>query len=96
MNKNMNKNKNRDEQVESAVFDLDGASCMSCAYTIEHLGRKLGGVQDIYVDAKTKTIRVQYDSETGGESLKTIPEIVRRIGYNASLRVEEDGETGTD
>ena len=82
--------KEKQGETTRAVFDLDGASCMSCAYTIEHLGRRLDGVQDIYVDAKTKTIQLDYDPEQGREALQTIPEIVQRIGYNAVLRTESE------
>ena len=71
----------------TATFVLDGGTCMSCAYTIEHLGRKLKGVGDVFVDVRTSTIRVDYDPGEGGESLEAIPQIVRRIGYRAT-RVE--------
>jgi copper chaperone CopZ len=69
-----------------AVFDLDGATCPSCAYTIEHLGRKLEGVRDVYVDVNEATVEVDYAEKAEGEVLAAIPEIVRRIGYSAALR----------
>ena len=69
-----------------AVFDLDGATCPSCAYTIEHLGRKLDGVCDIHVDVNSATLEVDYAQASESQVLQGIPEIVRRIGYNASLR----------
>jgi hypothetical protein len=64
---------------------------MSCAYTIEHLGRRLTGVKDIYVDARASTIQLDYDPNDGREALKAIPEIVQRIGYNAVLRSSGEG-----
>ncbi len=69
-----------------AVFDLDGATCPSCAYTIEHLGRKLDGVRDVYVDVNEATVEVDYAQAAESEVLAAIPEIVRRIGYSAALR----------
>jgi copper chaperone CopZ len=76
-------------QMVTATFDLDGATCMSCMYTIEHLGRKLLGVHDVYVNVKDRTIEVQYDAAKGRRALEEIPEIVRRIGYDARLRGPE-------
>jgi copper chaperone CopZ len=71
---------------QKAVFDLNGATCMSCMYTIEHLGRKLDGVRDVYVNVKDGIIEVEYDPEQRQSALEGIPEIVRRIGYQATLR----------
>jgi copper chaperone CopZ len=69
-----------------ALFDLDGATCPSCAYAIEHLGRKLEGVSKVYVDVNAATVEVEYAQSAQGEVLAAIPEIVRRIGYSAALR----------
>jgi copper chaperone CopZ len=77
---------------QKALFDLNGATCMSCMYTIEHLGRKLEGVREVYVNVKDGTIEVEYDPEQGRSALEGIPEIVRRIGYQATLRSSERAE----
>ena len=69
-------------QYKRAVLDLQGAHCASCAYTIEHLGRKVSGVKDIRVVTATGEIHVQYDGNPA--SLEGIVEIVKRIGYKAS------------
>ena len=71
---------------KSAILDLDGAHCASCTYAIEHLGRKVQGVTDITVDAAQQEIRVEYEGNPG--SLERIVEIVRRLGYEASIRWE--------
>jgi copper chaperone CopZ len=71
---------------KSAILDLDGAHCASCAYAIEHLGRKVQGVTDIAVDSAQGEIRVEYKGNPG--SLERIVEIVRRLGYEASIRWE--------
>jgi copper chaperone CopZ len=76
-------------RYKSAILDLNGANCASCVYAIEHLGRKVDGVNDIEVDAATKEIRVEYEGNPG--SLERITEIVRRLGYEAKIRWESVG-----
>ncbi len=76
----------RSEDRARAVYDLDGGTCPSCAYTIEHLGRKLAGVRDVFVDVNASTLEVEYEQAAEPEVLAGIPEIVRRIGYNAARR----------
>ena len=70
--------------VKSATMDLKGAHCASCAYTIEHLGRKIKGVKDVHVETGKQEIRVSYDGNPG--SLERIVEIVKYLGYDASIR----------
>ncbi len=67
-----------------AVIDMTGANCASCAYTIEHLGRKVEGVKNLFVDAARRRIHVTYGGNPG--SLERIAQIVRTIGYDASIR----------
>jgi copper chaperone CopZ len=67
-----------------AVIRTDGANCPSCAYTIEHLGRKVQGVSDVKVDTSLLAIRVEYEGNPG--SLERIAQIVRRLGYNADIQ----------
>ena len=71
-------------QGKSAVLDLNGATCASCVYAIEHLGRKVQGVTGIAVNAASKEIRVEYLGHPG--SLERVAEIVRRLGYEAAIR----------
>lgn len=80
------KDKNENTQLKRAVLDLEGAHCTSCAYTIEHLGRKVEGVKEIRVVTDTGEAHVDYDGNPS--SLERIVEIVKRIGYNASIRSE--------
>ena len=72
---------------KKAVLDLEGANCTSCSIAIEHLGRKLDGVEDIFVDRGTSTVQVEYVGET--EVLDKIVEFVDRLGYHASIRTTE-------
>ncbi len=73
-----------EKNLKNAVIDLEGARCASCAYTIEHLGRKIQGIHHIHVDALKGEIHVDYEGNP--ESLKSVTEIVHRIGYNAVIR----------
>lgn len=73
--------------TKKAVLDLVGASCTSCAITIEHVGRRLDGISDIFVDRGTSTIQIEYDGNR--ESLDRICNVVERIGYEATIRTAE-------
>jgi copper chaperone CopZ len=72
-----------DSAARRAVFTLDGGTCPSCAYTIEHLGRKVEGVRDIFVDVNESRLQVDYSPAAENEVLEAIPRIVGRIGYKA-------------
>jgi len=72
---------------KKAVLDLVGASCTSCAITIEHVGRRIEGITDIFVDRGTSTIQIEYDGNR--ESLERICDVVDRIGYEATIRATE-------
>jgi copper chaperone CopZ len=72
------------------VFDVNGATCPSCAFTIERAGRRVPGVSDIRVDVTTHEIRVSYDGTPA--ALDGVKDIVRRLGYLATLR--SDGLPG--
>ncbi|GAB6089680.1 cation transporter [Spirochaeta dissipatitropha] len=63
-------------------LQLDGANCSSCVYTIEHLGRKMDGVKDIYVDRATQQIELSYDGNE--ETVEKLITIVKKIGYTAA------------
>lgn len=74
----------RKTRMKRAVIDLTGANCPSCVYTIEHLGRKVEGVHDVQVNAGKREIHVKYEGNPG--SLEKITQIVRNIGYDATIR----------
>jgi copper chaperone CopZ len=74
---------------KTAILDVDGANCASCAYAIEHLGRKVQDVTDIKVDAAQHQIHVRYGGNPG--SLERISEVVRRLGYEAKVRWDSVG-----
>ncbi len=73
-----------------AIMDLEGATCTSCSIAIEHLGRKLNGVKDIFVDRGTNTIQMEY--EGNDEVVTKVTDFVDRLGYKAVLR--STGELG--
>lgn len=70
--------------MKNDILDLEGATCASCAYTIEHLGRKIEGIEDISVDTLNAQIRVKSNGD--GRVLGKIVDIVRKIGYDAKPR----------
>lgn len=74
---------------KSAILELNGATCASCVYAIEHLGRKVDGITDIEVNAALKEIRVAYRGNPG--SLERIAQIVHRLGYEARIRWDSVG-----
>lgn len=68
----------------TGILDVNGASCPSCAYTIERAGRRVAGVRDVRVDVNAHEIRVEYDGSP--EALTRVQAIVARLGYQATLR----------
>ena len=77
------------ESGKTAVLDLSGATCGSCVYTIEHVGRKISGISDVFVDVPTQKIYVEYNGDT--TTLDSVVNLVRKLGYDASVRSEENG-----
>jgi copper chaperone CopZ len=72
---------------KKALLKLHGAHCTSCAITIEHAGKKIDGINDIFVDRGTSTIHVDYNGEN--QTLSSVINIVQRIGYNAEIQAVE-------
>lgn len=75
-----------------AVLDLFGASCTSCAIAIEHAGRRIAGITDIYIDRATSTIQIEYDGDDS--ALTRICDIVDRLGYEAKVRTSAPADQG--
>lgn len=75
-------------EIKTAILDLEGADCASCAYAIEHTGRKVAGVTDVYVDINAGEARVEYAGSAA--ALEKITRIVRSLGYDAKVRTEND------
>lgn len=71
-------------QACRAVLDVNGATCPSCAYTIERAGRKVPGVGEVRVDVNAHEILVDYDGTP--EALSGIQAVVSRLGYQAAVR----------
>ncbi|MFP4331100.1 MAG: heavy-metal-associated domain-containing protein [Alkalispirochaetaceae bacterium] len=72
------------KSVEHKTLDLEGANCTSCKIGIEHMGRRLKGVEDIVVDRENATIELDFDGNP--ETVTKIIEFVERIGYAATPR----------
>ncbi|TVR58681.1 MAG: heavy-metal-associated domain-containing protein [Spirochaetaceae bacterium] len=72
---------------KKAILDLNGAHCTSCSIAIEHFGKKLEGVHEIYVDRGNHTINLAYD---GNEKILTqLCDLVAKLGYEAHVRSSE-------
>jgi copper chaperone CopZ len=78
--------KERENATKNAILDLQGAHCASCAFTIEHVGKKVQGISDVRVVSGKREIHVRYEGNPG--SLERIVEIVKTLGYKASIRWE--------
>jgi Cu2+-exporting ATPase len=68
----------------TAILDVDGARCASCSYTIERLGRKVPGVEEVRVHPDSQEIHVTYGGDPA--ALAEIVRIVGRLGYEARPR----------
>ncbi len=72
------------ENLVHTVLTSTGGTCSSCAHTIEHVGKKFKGIQDVEVDRVKAEIHVDYDGKK--ESIDQIIELIRRIGYEAKVK----------
>jgi copper chaperone CopZ len=67
----------------TAILEVNGARCASCSYTIEHMGRKVPGVEEVRVYPDRQEIHVTYGGDPA--ALDEIIRIVGRLGYDARL-----------
>ena len=74
---------------KKGILSLKGANCASCVYTIEHVGRKIKGIEEIRVQAGEQRVYVDYSGEK--EVLDKVASIVETIGYEAKI-VETEAE----
>ena len=70
-------------ETKHAIISIIGATCTSCTFAIEHMGEKLEGIEDIWVDKQDSRIYVDYDGNT--MLLDKICEFVGKIGYKAEI-----------
>lgn len=66
------------------LLKTDGLHCASCVYTVERLGRKVAGVEEVRVDAASGKIVVRIeDGADSAAAVEGIAAIVRRLGHSA-------------
>lgn len=70
--------------MEFATLDLVGATCTSCVFGIEHMGRRIKGVEEIEVDRTNGEIRLEFDGNPA--TVEKIVQFVQAIGYEARPR----------
>jgi len=63
------------------LLRTDGLHCASCIYTVERLGRKIAGVEEVRADAAAGTILVRHDGRAG--AVEAVADILRRLGHSA-------------
>ena len=81
--------------MKRATFDLIGATCTSCAIGIEHMGRRIKGVDEVWVDRRNAKIFMDYDGNPA--TVDKITGFVRAIGYDAAYNGDttpDDGRNG--
>lgn len=71
---------------KKAELSIKGTYCGACTYAIEHAGRKLEGVSDVFVDIARKKITVVYEGDK--KVLNTMIEMVGKLGHEACLTDE--------
>jgi copper chaperone CopZ len=74
--------------MKRATFELVGATCTSCSIGIEHMGRRIKGVEEIWVDRQTGTIYMDFDGNSA--TVDKITQFVQAIGYQANFLGMED------
>jgi copper chaperone CopZ len=77
--------------MKRATFDLIGATCTSCSIGIEHMGRRIKGVEDIWVDRQSSTIHMDFDGNLA--TVDKITQFVKAIGYQANYLGMVDSES---
>lgn len=80
--------------TKRGTLKLHGAHCASCAYTIEHIGRKIKGIESIRVHSGAQRVEVEYSGEPG--VLDKVAQIVKNIGYSADVMETEAPVSGPE
>jgi len=73
--------------MKRATFDLIGATCTSCSIGIEHMGRRIKGVEEVWVDRQQSKIFMDFDGNPA--TVDKITQFVQAIGYEAQFVGEE-------
>ena len=78
----------------TGILELEGAHCASCAFTIEHVGRKIKGIDEVLVKASEGRVYVDYSGSEG--VLNKVADIVKNIGYEARVVEVDHSEAVTE
>ena len=63
------------------LLDMDGATCTNCVRAVEHVGRKLKGVQELSVNRDNSQINLTYDPNSA--AVEAVVNLVSKLGYTA-------------
>jgi copper chaperone CopZ len=69
-----------DTKVETVEYKCGNMHCASCETAITDAVKKLNGIKEINADAKTKTVKVSFNS--GLTSKREIEKIINDAGYD--------------
>lgn len=71
-------------ETQSATLAVEGMTCAGCPITVKRLLKKVPGVSEVTVDAKTRLAQVKFDPD------KTRPDqlakAVTEIGYPTTVK----------
>jgi len=81
----------RSGPVETAVLHVDGVDCEACAVPIRKALTAQGGLDELKLDVKARTVTVSYEPAPGrlAAYLKAIDE----LGYTASVLELQRGQS---
>ncbi len=68
-------------QNKTATLQLTGATCPSCRFAIQHVGRKISGVENIQINPVDDIITLEYSGDE--TSVLEIQKLVKQLGYHA-------------
>lgn len=69
--------------MERAILELVGATCTSCSLGIEHMARRIKGVESVEVERGTGQITLDFDGNPA--TVEKIQQFVIAIGYQANF-----------
>ncbi|XP_070572985.1 copper-transporting ATPase 2-like isoform X2 [Ptychodera flava] len=80
-------------KLEKCVIEIQGMTCASCVNSIESTLSKHKGIESVLVALMAGKAEIKYDAQL--LSPNQIAQLIDDMGFEASVREEDDGNTGT-